>query len=107
MRYIPLGWSGRAKYRILPPFTVVGCRNRGSEPDHKIFLARGQWADVNWSEGYTTGATLTGIGVSASFSTTTSEEKGVEFMRTGKTKAWLCGDKSLVKDSTKFYANGY
>ena len=83
------------------------CRSRGSEPDHKLYLARGQWVDVNWSHGYTASATLTGIGVSGSFSSTTSEQKGIAFKRDGKRKAWLCGDKSKLADSTRFYGNGY
>ncbi|GAA1764140.1 hypothetical protein GCM10009795_008330 [Nocardioides hankookensis] len=105
-RYLPLGWSGRAKYKIAGPSTIVGCRHRGSEPDHKVFLRRGQWVSANWSEGYTATASLKGIGVSASFSSTTSQSRGVSFTSIRK-KAWLCGDKSLLADSTRFYANNY
>ncbi len=108
MRYLPIGWAGRAKYRVPPPYTIVPCRSRGSEPDHKLYLAAGgQSVEVNWSHGYTASATLTGIGVSGTFSSTTSENRGIAFERNGKRKAWVCGDKSTLADSTRFYGNGY
>ena len=103
----PTGWSGNARYREMTGSAVIRCRSdRGTVPDHKIFLPHGQTKTIGWSKAYTANVSLTGLGVTASFSTSTETSRAVEFWTT-KGRAWICGDKSELKDSTRIYANSY
>ena len=103
-RYIPGGWTANMKYARAGT-SVPSCRTgRGSVPEEKIYLPHGQKKSITWSEGYRVSASLSGIGVNGTFESSSQTSKAVAFWTT-QGRTYICGNKTSLDDSTRFFTN--
>jgi hypothetical protein len=103
-RYIPGGWTANMKYARAGT-AVPKCRTgRGSVPEQKIYLPHGQKKSITWTEGYRVSASLSGIGVKGTFESSSQTSKAVAFWTT-RGRTYICGNKTALDDSTRFYTN--
>jgi hypothetical protein len=102
--YTPKAWTTDLKYAATTT-RVARCRTaRTAIPEQKIRLDHGFRKSVTQTRSFTTTATLNALGVSGSFSSSSGSSKVFTFW-TSRGHSFICGDKTNLKDSSRFYAN--
>lgn len=105
-RYVPTNWTGELSTGAASR-TVPKCNSdRKSLGTNKIKVLRGvgNKVNINLSRTYSSGMTLSGIGLSATASTTSGASSDFGFYTSSGT-SYVCGNASKLADSSKLYAN--
>lgn len=102
--YTAQKWTTDLKYARASSKTPSCRTGRDSVPENKLYLPHGLKKSIVQSSSYTTSVTLSGIGVSGKFSSTSGTSRAFTFW-TSSGSSYICGNKQSLNGSSKFYAN--
>lgn len=105
-RYTPVSWTSELTTGAAST-SVPRCNTgRTTSGVNKLLVKQGSGnaLGINWSKAYTTSATLGGIGLSVSMSTTSGSSLDFKTYTSSGT-SWACGNKSTIADSSILYVN--
>lgn len=105
-RYVPMNWTGELSTGAASK-SVPKCnsdRKVLGKNKVRVFRGPGNRVNINLSRTYSSGMTLSGIGLSATASTTSGASSDFGFYTSSGT-SYVCGNASRIEDSSKLYAN--